>query len=1217
MGRRVVLVVAVVLMSSASAWAKGIYGQGDAAGVESKSVTGGRITLVREDAEKCIFMPRAAPGGDWEWWSGGAEPFDDSGWNDGNYIPGMPGGVGYDLEFDYLPYISYDMNDLMNGRTNPSANSSCFIRIPFELDASDLAEFTVLTLGIQYDDGFAAYINGVEVKRSDNVPAELAWNSSALLNHELVGVAAFEISEHIDKLHAGDNILAIHGMNIRPTSSDFLISVELAAWPGISTNEIICVDADARGASSGANWENALRDLQEALSYCYLFPELREIRVAAGTYRPAGDGDRSAAFQLVNGVTLKGGYAGYGEPDPNVRDVNEYETILSGDLYGNDDDYEYPPPPDENSHHVVSGSGTDATAVMDGFTIARGTGGGMYGGGMYNYGGSPSVKNCTFFNNRAYGGGGMYNDSNSNPTLTDCNFTWNTYDNAGGGGMYNDLNSSPTLINCTFSANGLYDHGVLPEGRGGGMYNSDGRITLENCTFNMNDARYGGGMYNDSNSNPALTNCTFTANAAYGGDGGGMYNDSNSSLTLIDCNFTGNQATYMWHPDARDPDPACGGGMYNYANNATLENCKFAANTARLGGGMCNGANSTPTLTNCTFERNESLVPTVSLPTGGGGMYNEESEPDLQDCSFSNNSGPTGGGMYNYLSDPRVSDCNFTGNQADFGGGMANYRGDPRVSDCNFSGNHAYSGGGMYNEGTGGRFGDPDEAKAILANCTLVGNVASYSGGGMFNSSYGSPTLINCVLRGNVAEEENGGGMYNDSDSSPTLIDCSFEENEANSPNIGYPGHGGGMYNYESEPELTDCNFTGNRANVGGGLFNTVGYSNDIFNPRLINCTFVGNAADYDGGGMYNDMMGPTLTDCTFLENSAEKGGGMYNVRSGSSWQIRYPELTNCTFNHNVAVEGGGIYEDKGGSAVIVHSTFRSNYADVGGGMNSGSNICCGVSQSVLMNCIFEGNVANYDGGGIAIQLQSEPILTNCILMGNRAGENGGGICDKNIYVAGQMEITNCTFAGNRASISGGAIHRSTMTIGLANCILWGNTASEGPELSELSEFIEGLTVSYSDVEGGWEGEGNIDSDPCFVDAGYWDPNGTPEDANDDFWVEGDYHLRWNSQCIDAGDPNFSDDPDEHDIDDEPRVMAGRVDIGADEVGPKQADLSRDGLINFKDYSILVKSFGSAPADPSWYVLSDLYEDNRIDYNDLALLIDDWLWKARWYTNHP
>ena len=97
--------------------------------------------------------------------------------------------------------------------------------------------------------------------------------------------------------------------------------------------------------------------------------------------------------------------------------------------------------------------------------------------------------------------------------------------------------------------------------------------------------------------------------------------------------------------------------------------------------------------------------------------------------------------------------------------------------------------------------------------------------------------------------------------------------------------------------------------------------------------------------------------------------------------------------------------------------------------------------------------------------------------------------------------------------------------------------------------------VLYSNVEGGFFGEGNIDIDPLFADSGYWDPNGTPDDASDDFWIEGDYHLksqagRWdpNSQswvvddvtspCIDAGDPNMP-------VGDEPMPNGGRINMGA------------------------------------------------------------------------
>ena len=104
----------------------------------------------------------------------------------------------------------------------------------------------------------------------------------------------------------------------------------------------------------------------------------------------------------------------------------------------------------------------------------------------------------------------------------------------------------------------------------------------------------------------------------------------------------------------------------------------------------------------------------------------------------------------------------------------------------------------------------------------------------------------------------------------------------------------------------------------------------------------------------------------------------------------------------------------------------------------------------------------------------------------------------------------------------------------ISNCIVWSNSAPIYPQIYDSWDVW--VTVAYSNVQDGWPGVGNIDADPCFADPGYWDSNGTPEDANDDFWVDGDYHLksqggRWDpndagwttdevtSPCIDAGDP--------------------------------------------------------------------------------------------------
>jgi hypothetical protein len=106
--------------------------------------------------------------------------------------------------------------------------SSCYIRIPFTVDADELATFSYMTLKARCDDGFVAFINGMEVA-SINKPDPFEWNSSCANRSDSTEFAELPVSEHLTTLHAGDNILAIHAMNQGSNSSDFLISVELIA----------------------------------------------------------------------------------------------------------------------------------------------------------------------------------------------------------------------------------------------------------------------------------------------------------------------------------------------------------------------------------------------------------------------------------------------------------------------------------------------------------------------------------------------------------------------------------------------------------------------------------------------------------------------------------------------------------------------------------------------------------------------------------------------------------------------------------------------------------------------------------------------------------------------------------------------------------------------------------------------------------------------------
>ena len=197
---------------------------------------------------------------------------------------------------------------------------------------------------------------------------------------------------------------------------------------------------------------------------------------------------RTVTFQLINGVTLKGGYAGLRETDPNTRDVELHETILSGDL--NEDDVEVTDPydsPDEptradNSCHVVTITGP---VVLDGVVI---TGGHAFDriAGDENHS-SPGM------------GGGLWL-TGEGITIRDCVFKSN-FAAEGGGGLYAE-HADLLLASCTFYRNVAGSTSTSREGRGGGMMLYGASAVLINCVLSENGGAWGGGIYS---SNPPIT----------------------------------------------------------------------------------------------------------------------------------------------------------------------------------------------------------------------------------------------------------------------------------------------------------------------------------------------------------------------------------------------------------------------------------------------------------------------------------------------------------------------------------------------------------------------------------------------------------------------------------------------------------------------------------------------------------------------------------------
>ena len=110
--------------------------------------------------------------------------------------------------------------------------TSVYIRLPFLID--DPQQFDYLKLKMRYDDGFVAYLNGVKVA-SANAPARPQWDSLATAGHtdsEAKQFKTFALTKHLKHLRKGKNVLAIHGLNVTKTSSDFLIQPELRGGLG-------------------------------------------------------------------------------------------------------------------------------------------------------------------------------------------------------------------------------------------------------------------------------------------------------------------------------------------------------------------------------------------------------------------------------------------------------------------------------------------------------------------------------------------------------------------------------------------------------------------------------------------------------------------------------------------------------------------------------------------------------------------------------------------------------------------------------------------------------------------------------------------------------------------------------------------------------------------------------------------------------------------------
>jgi uncharacterized protein DUF1565 len=365
---------------------------------------------------------------------------------------------------------------------------------------------------------------------------------------------------------------------------------------------------------------------------------------------------------------------------------------------------------------------------------------------------------------------------------------------------------------------------------------------------------------------------------------------------------------------------------------------------------------------------------------------------------------------------------------------------------------------------------------------------------------------------------------------------------------------GGGLCVLSSSVEVEDCSIMNNLARAGGGVFvrdSTV---------TLRSCMLKENRAlaYYGfGGGLHLRRSRADIEVCVFTSNHAEGGGGGMSVLGGET------EVRMCRVEKNYGYDGGGIICEPV-DIEIGDCTILGNHASVNGG------ISLSAGSASIRDSTINGNRA-LAAGGLGI-FQGSAALRNCLISENEASQYGGIKCS-----LGSATLTNCTISGNRTE-EGPGVHFAFAHLRGTNCVFW-NDASDEIALS----FFASVDISYSDIKEGWEGVGNIQADPLFVDA-----------------AGGDFRLQLDSSCIDSA----SISGPETDILGNPRP----IDIPG---------VGRDDTCDAYDMGAYeYVEGGSPPCTPTptpdaslsatMNPRSDINEDHRVDARDLLILLSDW-----------
>lgn len=347
--------------------------------------------------------------------------------------------------------------------------------------------------------------------------------------------------------------------------SALLAAIALGCCAASGRAQVVYVDRDAAGGNTGADWTNAYTSLQTALQAGWG----SEVWVAEGLYTPAPPGGSAAeTFALRSSLGIYGGFVG-NETQREQRDPAAHITVLSGDLNG--DDQPGWVNMSENSDHLVTASGANSTAVLDGFTIKAARCTQASGAGILILNASPIIRQCEITGciaDFSPAAGCLVNGGA--PLFEQCEFTGNYVWLSRGAGAYIATGSTPTFSDCLFANNQVHGGGAAVADGAAVFVEFDAPSTFDGCTFvnNIADPNY-----------PLYSN-------------GGALCSLGTGLLMIGCDFVANRADT--------------GGALWIGRPARIENCRFTGNRALVGGAIINFVAAPTLVVGSTFSFNDA-----------------------------------------------------------------------------------------------------------------------------------------------------------------------------------------------------------------------------------------------------------------------------------------------------------------------------------------------------------------------------------------------------------------------------------------------------------------------------------------------------------------------------------------------------------------------------------------------------------------------------------